>query len=98
MNKKSYLNDYNNKCTIKCSHYNYSQQDSGEMTLFHHCSTFLHESFWVFRPKSLLKLKYRAYTSENKIMGIIIFPKEINRSPKAQFLHWHEYGVKTRNS
>ena len=31
-------------------------------------------------------------------MGIIIFPKEINSSPKAQSLHLHEYGVKTGNS
>ena len=28
----------------------------------------------------------------------IIFPKYINRLPKAQSLHWHEYGVKTGNS
>ena len=27
-------------------HCNGSQQDSGEMTLFLHCSTFLHEFFW----------------------------------------------------
>ena len=32
-------------------HYNGSQQDSGEMALFLHCSTFLHEIFWVFRPE-----------------------------------------------
>ena len=63
MNKKSYLNDYNNKCTIKCSHYNYSQQDSGEMTLFLHCSTFLHELFWVFRIESIFKVKKKEYTS-----------------------------------
>ena len=44
-------------------HYNGSQQDSGEMTLFLHCWTFLHEFFWVFRPESLLKIKYREYKS-----------------------------------
>ena len=27
-------------------HYNGSQQDSGEMTLFLHCLTFLHKIFW----------------------------------------------------
>ena len=27
-------------------HYNASQQDSGEMALFLHCLTFLHEIFW----------------------------------------------------
>ena len=79
-------------------HYNGSQQDSWEMTLFLHCSTFLHEFSWVFRPESLLNMKYRAYTSEHNIICIIIFPKEINSSPKAQSLHWHEYGVETKNS
>ena len=79
-------------------HYNGSQQDSGEMTLFLHCSTFLHELFCVFRPESLMNMKYREYTSAHNIIGIIIFPKEINISPKAQSLHWNEYGVKTRNS
>ena len=31
-------------------HYNGSQQDSGEMALFLHCLTFLHEIFWHFEP------------------------------------------------
>ena len=44
-------------------HYNGSQQDSGEMTLFLHCSTFLHELFWVFRIESIINMKYRLYTS-----------------------------------
>ena len=79
-------------------HYNGSQQDSGEMTLFLHFSTFLHELFWVFIPESIINMKYRAYTSKHKIMSIKIFPKEMNSSPKAQSLHWHEYGVKTGNS
>ena len=79
-------------------HYNGSQQDSGEMTLFLHCSTFLHELFLVFQPASLMKMKYRAYTLAHNIIFIIIFSKEINISPKAQSLRWHEYGVKTRNS
>ena len=43
-------------------HYNGSQQDSGEMTLFLHCSTFLHEFFWVFRPESLRNMKSISYT------------------------------------
>ena len=69
MNKIEYLTNSNHKLTIKFSpnskhkHYNGSQQDSGEMTLFLHCSTFLHELFWVFRPKSLIRMKYRAYKS-----------------------------------
>ena len=79
-------------------HYNGSQQDSGEMTLFLHCSTFLDELFWIFKPESILNMKYRSYKSAHNIIGIIIFPKEINSSPKAQSLHWHEYGVKTGNS
>ena len=44
-------------------HYNGLQQDSGEMTLFLHCSTFLHELFWLFRLESILNVKYRAYKS-----------------------------------
>ena len=40
-------------------HYNGSQQDSGEMALFIHCSTFLHEIFWVFQNDIIMKLKYR---------------------------------------
>ena len=40
-------------------HYNGSQQYSGEMTLFLHCSTFLQELFWVFQPDILMKMKYR---------------------------------------
>ena len=31
-------------------HYIGSQQGSGEMALFLHCLTFIHEIFWVFRP------------------------------------------------
>ena len=38
-------------------HYDGSQQDSGEMTLFFHGSTFLHELFWVFQPKSIMNMK-----------------------------------------
>ena len=38
-------------------HYNGSQQDSGEMTLFLHCSTFLHGLFWVFWPESIINMK-----------------------------------------
>ena len=53
-------------------HYNGSQQDSGEMTLFLHCSTFLHELFWVFQPKSLMNMICREYKSENNIKGNII--------------------------
>ena len=49
-------------------HCNGSQQDSGKMTLFLHCSTFLHELFWVFQPESLLNVKYRSFTSGHKIM------------------------------
>ena len=45
-----------------------------------------------------MNMKYRAYTSKQNIIDIIIFPKEINSSPKAQSLHLHEYGVKTGNS
>ena len=56
-------------------HCNGSQQDSGEMTLFLHCSTFLLELFWVFRPESIMNMKYRPYTSENNIIGIRIFQK-----------------------
>ena len=44
-------------------HQNGSQQDSGEMTLFLHCSTFLHKLFWVFRPESIMNMKYIGYTS-----------------------------------
>ena len=38
-------------------HYNGSQQDSGEMTLFLHCSIFLHELFWVFFPEVIFNMK-----------------------------------------
>ena len=38
-------------------HYIGSQQGSGEMELFLHCLTFIHEIFWVFIPESIIKFK-----------------------------------------
>ena len=46
-------------------HYIGSQQGSGEMALFLHCLTFIHEIFWVFQPEIILKFKYK-----NKIPSI----------------------------
>ena len=63
MNTIEYLTDSNHKWTIKGST-NYKSsalqwftKDSGEMTLFLHCSTFLHELFWVFQPESILNMR-----------------------------------------
>ena len=49
----------------KSSHYNGSQQDSGEMTLFINCLTFLHEIFWDFDLRLLLNLN--TYNLPHKI-------------------------------
>ena len=77
--------------------YNGSQQDSGEMTLFIHCLTFLHEVFWYFDLRVFWNWNKKNLHQNLKKWGIRSFPKEINISPKVQSLHEQEYAKKIGN-